>query len=42
MGAAEEDDAQQKDGDMEWRFYHGAKIRKKNEREEKNRLFVIK
>ena len=42
VGAAEEDDAQQKEDDMEWRFYHGAKIRKKNEREEKNRLFVIK
>lgn len=29
VGAAEEDDAQQKEDDMEWRFYHGAKIRKK-------------
>ena len=41
LGAAEEDDAQQNEDDMEWSFYHGAKIRKKNEREEKNNISIF-
>jgi hypothetical protein len=41
VGAAEEESTEG-EGDMEEIFNHGAKIRKKNEREEKNRLFVIK